>query len=163
MKKIISVCGSDVGDKNLSDYALKVARDVGRFIAKNDAVLACGGHSGVMKAACKGAKEKNGITVGIMPYGKDEANKYVDIAIPTNLGNIRNYMVVNTGDAVIAIGGRWGTLNEISYGMISGKKIILVKGTGGIVDEIIKNNILNNIQSRYIVANSAEEAVEKAL
>ena len=163
MKKVISVCGSDVGDNNPLDHALHIAEDVGGLIAKKGAVLVCGGHGGIMEAACKGAKEENGITLGIMPYSKDEANEFVDIAIPTNLGNIRNFLVVNSGDAVIAIGGRWGTLNEISFAMISGKKVILIRGTGGVVDDIIKNNLMQDIESSYIIVNSAEEAVEKAL
>ena len=162
MKKIISVCGSDGDDDSLTDYALQVAEEVGRLVAKKGAVLACGGHGGVMKAACKGAKEENGITLGIMPYTKDEANEYIDIAIPTTIGNIRNFLVANAGDAVIAIGGRWGTLNEISYAMISGKPLILVKGTGGCVDKIIDTKLMQNIESTYYIANSAEEAVEKA-
>jgi len=163
MRKIISVCGSDVGDDTLSDYALKTAENIGRLIAKNKAVLVCGGHSGVMEAACRGAKKENGLTIGIMPYTRDEANQYIDIAIPTGLGNIRNFLVVNSGDAVIAIGGRWGTMNEISHAMITGKKIILMKNTGGCVDKIIKNCLLQNIESKYHIAENAKEAVKKAL
>ena len=115
-----------------------------------------------MEAACRGAKSENGITIGIMPFERDEANKYIDIAIPTNIGNVRNFIVANTGDAVIAIGGRWGTLNEISFRMISEKPLVLIKGTGGCVDEIISSNIMQDIQSHYYIANSAEEEVEKA-
>ena len=162
MKKVISICGSDVDDDNLSDYALEVAEKVGGLIAQKGGVLVCGGLGGVMKAACKGAKKENGITIGILPYTKEEANEYIDIAIPTNIGNVRNFIVANTGDAVIAIGGRWGTLNEISFRMISEKPLVLIKGTGGCVDKIISSNIMQNIESRYYIANSAEEAVEKA-
>ncbi len=162
MKKLISVCGSDVGDKNLSEYALNVAFEVGRLVAKKDGVIVCGGHGGVMNAACKGAKQENGITVGIMPYENDNVNEYVDIAIPTDIGNARNIFVSRAGDVMIAIGGRWGTLSEISFRMISGKPLILVKGTGGCVDEIIKGNIMQDIHSNFIVAESAEDAVKKA-
>lgn len=162
MKKVISVCGSDGDDEELSNYALQVAEDVGRLVARKGAVLACGGYSGVMKAACKGAKEEEGITLGIMPYGKEKANEYIDIAIPTTIGNVRNFLVANAGDAVIAIGGRWGTLNEISYAMISCKPLILIKGTGGCVDKIIDTGLMQNIESTYYIADSAKEAVEKA-
>jgi uncharacterized protein (TIGR00725 family) len=162
MKKVISICGSDVDDNNLSKIALDVAEQVGRLIARKGGVLVCGGQGGVMKAACKGAKEENGTTVGILPYSKDDANDCIDIAIPTNIGNVRNYLVANSGDAVIAIGGRWGTLNEISYCMITEKPLILIKGTGGIVDQIINNNLMQDIESHYFIANSADEAVEKA-
>lgn len=162
MKKLISLCGSDGDDEKLSGHALEVAEKLGRLVAQNDGVIVCGGHSGIMEAACKGCKEEGGITVGIMPYTKEEANKYIDIAIPTGIGNIRNYMVSSTGDVTIAIGGRWGTLNEIAFRMISRKPLILIKGTGGCVDEIINGKIMQNVENTFIIANSAEEAVEKA-
>ena len=162
MKKLITICGSDTLDENLSSYALEVAEKIGRIVAKKGGVIVCGGHGGVMEAACRGAKEEGGTTVGILPYTKDEANKYIDIAIPTGIGNIRNFLVVSAGDVVVAIGGRWGTLNEISYCMITGKPLILVKGTGGCVDEIINGSLMQNIEAHYYVAISAEDAVEKA-
>jgi uncharacterized protein (TIGR00725 family) len=162
MKKLITICGSDVDDGNLSNYALEVAERVGRLIAQKDGVLVCGGHGGVMRSACRGAKEEKGITVGILPYTKEEANEFIDIAIPTTIGNVRNFIVANAGDAVIAIGGRWGTLNEISYAMICEKPLILIKGTGGCVDNIIDGHIMQDVESHYFIANSAEEAVEKA-
>jgi len=163
MKKIITVCGSDLDDEKLSDYALKVAEQVGRLVAKRGFALLCGGRGGIMEAACKGAKQEGGLTIGILPYSKDEANDYIDIAIPTNIGNFRNFLVANSGDVVIAIGGRWGTLNEISFSMIYSKPLILIKGTGGCVDEIINGCIMQNIQSEYFIANSAEEAINKAI
>ena len=163
MKKIISICGSDLDDEKLSDYALNVAEQVGRIAAKLGFVLLCGGRGGIMEAACKGAKQENGITIGILPYSKEEANKYIDIAIPTTIGNIRNFLVANSGDVVIAIGGRWGTLNEISFSMIYNKPLILIKGTGGCVDEIITGCIMQNIESEYYVVDSAEEAINKAI
>ena len=141
MKINISVCGSDGDDKELSDNALDIARNVGRYIAKKDGVLICGGRTGVMEAACIGAKEENGITVGILPQTKDEANDYIDIAIPTGIGHKRDFLVVSAGEAIIAIGGRWGTLNEISYAMIFNKPLILIRGTGGCVDQIISGNL----------------------
>jgi len=162
MKKQITICGSDGSDKYLSTYALETAERVGKLIAKKNGIVICGGHSGVMKAVCMGAKKENGLTVGITPYNKEEANEFVDIVIPTNIGNVRNYLVVNSGDVVIAIGGRSGTLNEISYAMISKKPLILIKGTGGIVDNIINGNVIQNIKNSYIIVDSAEEAVDKA-
>ena len=162
MKKLISICGSDVGNQYLSDKALDIAEKVGSLVAKKDGVIVCGGYGGVMEAACKGAKKENGITVGIMPFDKDDANKFIDIAIPTRIGHVRNYLVSWTGDATIAIGGRWGTLSEIAFRMISEKPLILIKGTGGCVDEIINGKLMQDVESTYYVANSAEEAVEKA-
>jgi len=125
-------------------------------------VIVCGGRGGIMRAVCKGAKEENGITVGILPESKEEANEFVDIPIVTGLGHRRNFLVIDAADAVIAIGGRWGTLNEISFSMVFEKPIILIKGTGGCVDEIANGQIMQDIESTYYVADSAEDAVEKA-
>jgi uncharacterized protein (TIGR00725 family) len=162
MKNLISVCGSDVSDEKLSSYALEVAEKVGALVAQRGGVIVCGGHKGVMEAVCCGAKKENGITVGIMPFEKDEANEFIDIAIPTGIGNVRNYLVSRIGDVTIAIGGRWGTLNEIAFRMISKKPLILIKGTGGCVDEIINGNLMQGVESSFIVAESAEDAVKKA-
>jgi len=162
MNKLISVIGSDESDKNLSNYALKVAEDIGRWIAKKNAILICGGRGGIMEAACRGAKEKNGITVGILPKSKYEANDFVDIPIVTGLGNIRNSLIAYASEAIIAIAGRWGTLNEISFSMIYEKQLILMKGTGGIVDYICNNENINlGYKNKIIIVNSAKEAIMK--
>lgn len=162
MKTLITVCGSDNEDADLSVRALETAETVGRLIAQRGAVLVCGGRGGVMHAACKGVKEAGGLTIGILPDSKEEANEYVDIALPTGLGNRRNFLVASAGDVVIAIGGRWGTLSEISFAMIFQKPLILIEGTGGCVDEIIHEGLMQNIESTYYIVHSAEEAVEKA-
>ena len=162
MKPLIAVCGSDGDDENLSEKALEIAEEIGRGIAERGGTLICGGRGGVMEAACRGAKEGGGITVGILPFSKDEANSYVDVAIESGLGHFRNYIIISSADAVIAICGRWGTLNEISMSVILGKPTILIKGTGGVVDEIIENKILENIEGKYLVANDAKEALDLA-
>lgn len=162
MKPIIAVCGSDGDDKNLNKYALEVAEKIGKYIAERGGILICGGRGGVMEYACRGAKTTGGITVGILPFSKREANPYVDVAIESGLGHFRNYIIINSADAVIVICGRWGTLNEISASIILGKPTILVEGTGGIVDEIIKNNLLKNIEGKYYIAKTPEKAVDLA-
>jgi uncharacterized protein (TIGR00725 family) len=125
-------------------------------------VLVCGGRGGVMRAACKGAKEMKGITVGLLPDSKDEANEFVDIPLSTGLGMRRNFLVVSAADVVIGIGGRWGTLSEISFAMIFEKPVVLVAGTGGCVDELASGSLMKASESQLYVAGSAEEAVEKA-
>jgi uncharacterized protein (TIGR00725 family) len=162
MKRLISICGSDGDDDRLNGYAIEIAEKIGRLVASRGGVIVCGGYGGVMEAVCRGAKQENGITVGILPYDKDGANKYIDIGIPTRIGNVRNFLVSGTGDVTIAIGGRWGTLNEIAHRMIIEKPLILMKGTGGCVDEIINGNLMQDIESHYHIANSAEEAVDLA-
>jgi len=162
MQTFVAVCGSDGDDVHLSSVALEVAEQVGRGIAQRGGVLVCGGRGGVMQAACKGAKEMKGVTVGLLPDSKDEANEFVGIPLSTGLGMRRNFLVVSAADAVIAFGGRWGTLSEISFAMIFGKPVVLVAGTGGCVDELVTGNLMKESESRLYVAGSAEEAVEKA-
>src|SRR5512136_42787 len=94
----------------------------GRLIAEHGAVLLCGGLGGVMEAACRGAKEAGGTTVGILP-GTEEGNPYLDIIIRTGLGHARNILVVLSADAVIAVGGGYGTLSEIAIALKTGRPV----------------------------------------
>ncbi|MEM0466147.1 MAG: TIGR00725 family protein [Candidatus Thermoplasmatota archaeon] len=163
MRSIIAVCGSDGSDIHLSSYALKVAEDVGRFIAQRNGVLLCGGRSGIMQAACFGARQAGGVTIGILPESKQEANPYVDIGLISGLGSRRNTLVVGFSDVVIALAGRWGTLNELTYAFIIKKPVVLIRGTGGCVDALISGAFHINSQDHpYYIADSAFDAVEKA-
>jgi len=162
MGPVIAVCGSDGDDSSLSASALSTAEAVGRLIAQRGGILICGGRSGVMQAACKGAKSAQGLTVGILPDSKEEANEFVDVKLPTGLGNMRNFVIVHSADVVIMICGRWGTLNEMTYAMMLKKPCILIKGTGGCVDDIASGRLLSHVPSTYVIALSAEDAVEKA-
>ena len=98
---------------------------MGRRLAEAGAVVVCGGLGGVMEAACRGAKAAGGTTVGILP-GTDrlDANDYVDVAIPTGIGEARNALVVGTADAVVAVGGEFGTLSEIALALKAGTPVI---------------------------------------
>jgi len=122
---IIGVIGQGRG---CSKKLLKLAEDVGREIAKKKATLICGGLKGVMEAACRGAKQEHGLTIGILPgTQKSDANKYVDIPIATGLGEARNSVIVRTADVLIAIGGRYGTLSEIAFALAFGKSVVGLK------------------------------------
>jgi uncharacterized protein (TIGR00725 family) len=120
-KKRIAIIGGARAEKK----HLERAAAVGRLIAEQGAILVCGGLGGVMEAACRGAREAGGLTIGILP-GKDpaEANDYIDIAIATGLGFTRNSLVAMNADAVIAVDGEYGTLSEIAYTLVYGKKVI---------------------------------------
>jgi uncharacterized protein (TIGR00725 family) len=98
---------------------------VGRELGSRGAVLVCGGLGGVMEAACSGAKEAGGTTIGILP-GSDRsaANEHVDFAIPTGLGEARNALVVRAADALVAVGGGYGTLSEIAFALKAGKRVV---------------------------------------
>jgi uncharacterized protein (TIGR00725 family) len=98
---------------------------VGRLVAERGAVVVCGGLGGAMEAACRGAKQAGGLTVGLLP-GSDRAaaNPFVDVALPTALGEARNALVVGAADAVIAVGKGYGTLSEIALALRAGKRVI---------------------------------------
>jgi Predicted Rossmann fold nucleotide-binding protein len=118
-------CVAVIGSSQANEEEYEVAYQVGRHLAKKGVVVVCGGRGGVMEAVCKGAKEEGGITVGILTtYTGEEANPYVDIKINTGMGWNRNPIVVASGEFVVAIGGHWGTLSEIAYALILGKKVI---------------------------------------
>ena len=104
-----------VGGSDCTPQEAEWAGAVGRLIAERGAVLVCGGLGGVMAAAARGAKEAGGLTVGILP-GADpaDANASIDVALPTGMGEMRNALIVRAAQAVIAIGGGWGTLSEIA-------------------------------------------------
>jgi uncharacterized protein (TIGR00725 family) len=108
----ISVIGGAEGDPEI----LGEAEVVGRGIAEAGAVLVCGGRTGVMEAASRGASEAGGTVIGVLPTtDPKDANPYVTHVIATGIGHARNLAVVASGDAVIAIGGEWGTLSEIAF------------------------------------------------
>jgi len=101
------------------------AERVGRALGERGAVVVCGGLAGVMEAACRGAKDAGGATLGILPgLDRSDANPYVDVAVPTGLGEARNALVVRAADALIAVGGEWGTLSEIALAMRAGKRVV---------------------------------------
>lgn len=104
------------------------AEAVGSAVGEAEAVLVCGGLGGVMEAACRGASVAGGLTVGLLPGdAREAANHWVQVAIPTGLGEGRNLLVVRAASAVIAIGGGWGTLSEIALAMRAGKPVIGLK------------------------------------
>lgn len=121
MKIIIGV----IGTSQATNEELKIAEEVGKEIAKNNGILVCGGEGGVMEAACKGAKSANGLTIGVIPgFSARDANPYVDVPVITGMSHARNIIVVRTSNAIIAIGGGYGTLSEIAFALRLGVPII---------------------------------------
>jgi len=102
-----------------------IAERIGRLLAERGAVVVCGGLGGVMTAACRGAKSAGGTTIGILP-GEDrsDANPWVDVAIPTGMGEARNALVARASDALIAVGGEFGTLSEIALALKVGRPVV---------------------------------------
>jgi len=118
----IAVIGA--ADATPEEYAIALA--VGRLIAENKETLICGGMGGVMEAVCRGARENGGRTVGIIPDMGD-GNQYVDVQVRSGMGYSRNVVLVQSADAVIAVGGKYGTLSEIAIALKLKKPVFGLK------------------------------------
>jgi len=151
-KKFVAV----IGGSQCSKKEAQLAEKVGRQLARRGAILVCGGLGGIMKAACKGASAEGGTTIGIIPSNdRQTANPYVQIPIVTGLGEARNVIVVKSVQAVIAIGGSYGTLSEISHALKNGIPVI------GLNTWSLSRN--GRQDKSIILAQSSTEAVDKAL
>ena len=114
-----------VGPGDASPAELAVSEELGAALASAGAVVVCGGLGGVMEAACRGAKSRRGLTLGLLPgLDRSAANGWVDVAIPTGMGELRNGLVVRAADAVVAVGGGAGTLSEIAFALKAGRPVI---------------------------------------
>jgi len=151
-KKTVAV----IGGSEPSPQEARLAEEVGRELAKQGATLVCGGLGGVMEAACRGASSEGGVTIGILPGDSPKtANPYVQIPIVTGIGYARNITVVKSAQAVIAIGGSYGTLSEIAHALQSDIPVI-----GLNTWELSRNGQQDN---SIIPAQNPTEAVNKAL
>jgi uncharacterized protein (TIGR00725 family) len=144
--KTIAIIGARACDDEIWQIALKM----GSLLAENGYTIICGGLSGVMEAACKGAKANNGTTIGILPGGNPaEANPYVDIAIATGMGISRNLIIIRSASAVVAISGGFGTLSELAFALQLEKPVIGL-GTWDVSDQVT-------------IASDPEDAMKKLI
>ncbi len=151
-EKLIAV----IGGSEPSSEETRLAEEVGRELARRGVTLICGGLGGVMEAACRGAASEGGLTVGILPGNSpDTANPFVCIPIVSSIGYARNVAVVKSAQAVIAIGGSYGTLSEIAYALQSDIPVI------GLNTWSISRN--NQTDDSIIIVEDPIEAVEIAL
>ncbi|MFX1295663.1 MAG: TIGR00725 family protein [Promethearchaeota archaeon] len=152
----IGVIGS--GTK-ISDENRKLAESVGEELAKQNVILICGGKGGVMEAVCRGVQKYFGISVGILPsISRSEANKYVMIKIPTNLGEDRNYIIIQSVQAVICISGAIGTRMEAEYTLARNVPLITIPKSGG-----TSKKMAEEFPNEVIIAEDALDAVKKAI
>ncbi len=157
MHKTIAIIG-DSETKNTNE--LKFAEKLGEELAKMGYIIITGGRGGIMEAVCRGAKRAGGTTIAILPgTSREEANPYVDIAIPTGLGWARNQLVVLAGDVVVAIGGKSGTLSEIAYAWMYNKPIIAVKGFGGWSEKLAGKAVDERRKDIILVAESVDDVI----
>src|SRR5882672_8878467 len=169
-RPVITVIGKSA--RNPSDpvpaRALRAGEEVGKLLAERGAVVVTGGLSGVMEAVSRGAKGAGGLVIGILPgLDKRDANAYVDVAITTGMGWMRNTLTVRAADAVIMISGGIGTLNELTVAY-QDKPTVVLEGSGGWSDRIreiaYKGKHLDESGSATLhFASTPEEAVDIAL
>lgn len=154
--------GSDADHCPTSIY--ETAKEVGAQIAARGAVLVTGGLGGVMEAACKGAKERGGIVVGIIPHeDMTFANQYCDIVIPTGMGFSRNYITAYSADSAIIVGGGAGTFIEACVAYQKGKPIVALTGTGGTADKVADSYLDDRKTVKVLGISTAKEAVDQAI
>ncbi len=152
MGLIIGVIGGSAPTKEEAT----AAESVGRALAQAGAALVCGGLGGVMEATCRGAKSAGGLTIGILPgTNASEANSYVDVPIVTGLRCARNVIIARTAQAVIAIGGSYGTMSEMAFALSFGKPVVGL-GTWEMHRE-------GHPPALIVRAATPQEAVERAL
>jgi uncharacterized protein (TIGR00725 family) len=151
-KKFIAV----IGGSQCSPEEESAAEEVGRELARRGAVLLCGGLSGVMEAACRGAQSEGGVTIGVLPGdSRQAANPYVQIPIVTGMGYARNAIIIKSSQAIIAVDGSYGTLSEIGHALQSCIPVI------GLNTWTLARN--GQQDKKIIPAQSPIEAVNKAL
>lgn len=157
-KGTVAVIGASSIDKETE----KKAFEVGRLLAKNGYIVSCGGLTGVMEAVCRGAKQEKGLTIGIIPQKrKSLANPYVDIAIPVPFSQARNIVVVLSGDIVVAISGKAGTLSEIALAWIYKKKIVALTGVGGWSGKMANTQVDNRRSDVIYGEDTPEDVIQK--
>lgn len=142
----------------------KISYETGMEVAKAGAVLISGGLGGVMKAACHGARDGGGLTVGIIPQNDASfANEYCDIVIPSGIGLARDFLTALAGDGVIIIGGASGTLSETCAAYMYKKPIVVIKNTGGVADKYADQYLDHRKHVKIIGVNTPKEAVKLIL
>lgn len=144
-----------IGPRSADAETELIAYRAGELLAKHGAVTVCGGLGGAMEAVCRGAKHGGGLTIGLLPGNtRFEANQYVDVAVPTGMGEARNVLIIRMADGVIAVGGGYGTLSEIALALRIGKPVVGI-GTWQASHE--------GVELPIVEVGSAEEAVEAIL
>ena len=145
-----------VGGGEAGDDVCRLAEDLGRELARRGAVVVTGGLGGGMEAASRGAKAAGGMTIGLLPSeDRADANPWVDVALPTGMGEGRNVLLVRAADAVVAVAGEFGTLSEIALALRLGKPVV---GLG--TWELARDG---RPVEAVVAAATAEEAAERAV
>lgn len=160
---VIGTAGREEYPKNTPNTkTYSLAYEIGKLIASKNAILICGGKGGIMEEACRGAKENNGITAGVISGNKrNQANKYVDVEVVSGMVNCgEEALIISMCDGIIAIGGGSGTLQEIATAYRNKKPIVTIKNIPGWTDKITKGYLDDRKLIKIDSANSPEKAVK---
>ena len=142
----------------------KIAYEIGVEIAKSNSVLITGGLGGVMHAASHGARDENGLTVGIIPQDDaSHANEYCDIVIPSGMGFTRDFLNALSADGVIIVGGGSGTLSEVCASYMSKKPMVAMRNFSSSITPYIDKFLDHREHVKIIGADTPKEAVTKIL
>ena len=164
MAKRIQILVVGHNENGCTPEAEKIAYETGLEIAKSGAVLITGGLGGVMRAACHGAKDGGGMTLGIIPQNDPSfANEFCDIVIPSGMGLARDFLNALSGDGVIIVGGGSGTLSETCAAYMYKKPIAAIKNSGGIADKFADQYLDHRENVKIVGVNSPKEAVKYIL
>ncbi len=156
VRRQVAVIGG--ADCEPDSEAARLAEEVGQRLAQAGVALVCGGLTGVMEAACRGAAEAGGTAIGIVPGNEaGEANPFCTHVVATGIGHARNLAVVSSGAAVIAVGGEWGTLSEIGFARALGRPVVALRSWS-----VTGRDRMEDAPG-VIPAESAREAVDRAL
>ncbi|MBA3472207.1 MAG: TIGR00725 family protein [Rubrobacter sp.] len=138
-----------VGSGEATGELYELAREVGRLVASRGGIVVCGGLSGVMEAAARGATEEGGVAIGVLPdEDRGRANPYLSYSVATGMGQARNLAVICSGDVIVAVGGEYGTLSEIGLALKIGRPVVALESW--------------DLGGHVVVVASPEVAVEKA-
>jgi len=161
-KRQILVIGNN--DNGCTPESEKLAYDVGSEVAKSNSVLITGGLGGVMRAACRGAQESGGITVGIIPQDDpSHANEFCDVVIPSGMGLTRDFLNALAADGVIVIGGGSGTLSEICAAYMYKKPIVALKNSGGTASKYADTYLDHRKNVKIIGVETHKQAIKYIL
>lgn len=138
-----------VGPAEAAPQVLAQAEEVGRLLASQGHVVVTGGYGGVMEAASRGAAIADGLVLALLPGTERDANPFVSLALPTGLGEMRNALIVRVSDAVVCVGGSWGTLSEVALAQRTGVPVVMLHGW--------------SLPAGPVLADSAADAVRKAI
>lgn len=164
MAKKLQILVIGHNDNGCTSEHVKIAYDTGMAIAKSGAVLITGGLGGVMHAACHGAKDANGLTVGIIPQSDASfANEFCDIVVPSGMGLTRDFLNALSADGIIIIGGGSGTLSEICAAYMHKKPMVAIRGTGGAAEQFIDGYVDHRKNIKIHGVDTPADAVQKIL